>query len=76
VVADRCGSSECVRGERHPIWRGQLTDGVLALGESLEHAPPGLVTECAENEVEPRVLMFNHTVEDIASSDFVNHPVE
>jgi hypothetical protein len=64
------------RGERHPIWRRELTHGVFAFGESLEHAPAGLVAECAEDEVEPRVIMFNHVVEDNGGSSFVNHQVE
>ena len=59
-------------GERHPIWRGKLTHGVLASGESLEHAAAGLVAECAEDEVEPRVSMFNHVVEDSDGCSFVN----
>jgi hypothetical protein len=49
---------------------------VLTLGQSLEHGPPGLVTEGAEDEVEPRVIMFNHTVEDTAGRSVVNHLVE
>src|SRR5438132_7939518 len=64
------------RGERHPIWRRELADGVLTLGKSLEHGPPGLVTECAEDEVEPGAIMFNHTVEDSADRSVVNRPVE
>src|ERR1700694_5315084 len=64
------------RGERHPIWRRELADGVLTLGKSLEHGPPGLVTECAVDEVEPRVIMFNHAVEDNIARSFVNRLVE
>jgi hypothetical protein len=64
------------RGERHPIRRRKLADGVLTLGKSLEHGPPGPVTECAEDEVEPRVIMFNHMVEDSTGRSFVNRPVE
>ena len=50
------------RGKRHPVWRGELADGVLALGESLEHRPPCMVTEGTEDEVES-VYTFNHVVE-------------
>lgn len=64
------------RGERHPIWRRELANSVLALCKSLEHAAPGLVTECAEDEVEPRVIMFNHTVEDNVGRPIVNRAVE
>jgi hypothetical protein len=64
------------RGERHPIRRRELADGVLTLGKSLEHGPPGLVTERVEDEVEPRVIMFNHTVEDSGDRSIVNRPVE
>jgi hypothetical protein len=64
------------RGERHPIWRRELADGVFTLGESLEHGPSSLVTECAENDVEARVIMFNHTVEDNGNRPIVNRPVE
>jgi len=64
------------RGERHPIRRRELAHGVLTLGQSLEHAPPGLVTERAEDKVEPRVIMFNHMVEDSGDRAIVNRPVE
>ena len=64
------------RGERHPVWRRELADGVLTLGKSLEHGPPGLVTECSEDEVEPGVIMFNHTVEYNVGRSIVNRSVE
>lgn len=64
------------RGERHPIRRGELADGVLALGESFEHGTPSLVTERAEDEVEPGVGMFNHMVEDIGVRRIVNPLVD
>jgi hypothetical protein len=35
-----------------------------------------VVTECAEDEVEPRVIMFNHTVECNAGRSIVNRSVE
>jgi hypothetical protein len=50
------------RGERHPVWRGELADGLLALGEPLEHRPPGVVAKGTEDEVES-VWTFNHIVE-------------
>jgi hypothetical protein len=50
------------RGERHSVWRGELADGLLALGEPLEHRSPSVVGECAENKVKP-VRTFNHIVE-------------
>jgi len=64
------------RGERHPIWRRELANSVLTLGKSLEHGPPGVVTKCAEDEVEPRAIMFNHTVEDSGDRSIVNGLVE
>src|SRR5688572_28226175 len=64
------------RGERHPKRRRKLADGVLTLGKSLEHVPPGPVTERAEDEVEPRVIMVNHTVEYSTGRSFVNRSVE
>ena len=64
------------RGERHPIWRRELADSVLTLCESREHGSPGLVTERVEDEVEPRVILFNHTVEHNVARLFVNLTVE
>ena len=64
------------RRKRHPMWRRKLADGVLTLCELLEHGAPGLVTECAEDEIEPRVIMFNHIVEYIRCRRIVNSMVE
>ena len=63
------------RGERNPIRRRELADRVLASGKSFEHSSAGPVTECAEDEVEARVL-FNHTVEYICCGRIVNRVVE
>lgn len=63
-------------GERHPIRRRELADGVLAPGQSFEHGPTSLVTEGAEDEVEPRLMMFNHMVEYRIHGTFVNRSVE
>ena len=63
-------------GERHPVRRCQLPDGVLALGEALEHRTAGRVAEGAKDEVEACVMMFNHMVEDSAAPRIVNYPVE
>ena len=64
------------RRERHPVWRRELADGVLTLGKSLEHGAAGLVSDCAEDAVEPRVIMFNHTVECSLGRSLVNRAVE
>lgn len=62
--------------ERHLIRRRKLAHSLLTFGKALEHAPPSLVTECAENEVEARVSMFNHTVEHMLILPIVNPLVE
>lgn len=64
------------RGERHPIRRRELANGVLTFCQPLEHGAPGLVTECAENDVESPSMMFNHEVEDSCARSIVNCPVE
>src|ERR671916_1280994 len=46
-------------GKRHPVWCGELADRLLALREPLEHRPPGVVAEGAEDEVESPCT-FNH----------------
>jgi hypothetical protein len=63
-------------GERDPIRRRELADRVLAFGESLEHGTAGPVAEGAEDEVEPRVMLFNHKVEYIRRPPIVNRLVE
>lgn len=50
------------RSERHPVWCGELADGLLALGQPLEHRPPSGVAEGTEDEVES-LCTFNHIVE-------------
>ena len=61
--------------ERHPIWLRELANGVLTPGKPPEHGAPGLVTECAEDEVKPRVTMFNHMVEHSDDRSIVNDGV-
>ena len=51
------------RGQRHPVRRGELAYGLLALGQPLEHGAPGVVAERTEDEVESQLSMFNHMVE-------------
>lgn len=53
-------------GERHAIGRCQLANGLLSLGESLEHRASGPVAERPEDEIEACVL-FNHMVEHISA---------
>jgi hypothetical protein len=50
------------RRKRHAIWRSELADGELASGESLEHCPPRVITEGAEDEIEA-CCTFNHIIE-------------
>jgi hypothetical protein len=64
------------RGERHPVWCRELANSLLALGEPLEHGAPRVVAERAEDEVESRVLMFNHDVEYTNRPLNVNRMVE
>lgn len=56
------------RGKRHPVWRRELANGLLASGEPLEHRPPGVVGEGTEDEVEC-ACTFNHVVEYVARHD-------
>ena len=57
------------RRERHPVWRRQLADGLLAPGEPAEHRAPGMVAQGAEDDIEACLMMclmmFNHMVERI-----------
>ncbi len=64
------------RGERHPIWRRELANGVLTCCKPPEHGAPGLVTERAEDEVESPAIVFNHMVEDNRHRTIVNPAVE
>jgi len=65
------------RGERHLIRCRELTNGLLAFGEALEHRAASMVAERAEDEVESRLLiMFNHMVEHIGERQIVNRFVE
>ena len=51
------GALECLdvlgrRGQRHPVWRGQLAHGELRACEALEHGSARAVAEGAKDEVE------------------------
>ena len=60
---------------RREAVRGELTGGLFAPGEALEHRPPGVVAEGAEDEVES-MCTFNHIVEYGHGTMIVNPVVE